>query len=118
MSQSNTKAAAIVTNGCHLKGDLTLSGPLHINGTIEGNIHSKSSVVIGASGHVTGEINADQLMVNGVCLGNVRSREVELLEQGTIAGTVRCSGCTIAKGGRLDGKLFLGNANKEHGTRK
>ena len=109
MSQSNHKAAAIVTNGCHLKGDLTLSGPLHINGTIEGNIHSTSSVVIGASGNVTGDISADQLMVNGMCTGNVRSRETEILEQGTISGTVHCNGCAIARGGRIDGKLFLGN---------
>ena len=107
MSENN-KAAAIVSNGCHLKGDLTLSGPLHINGSVEGNIRSTHSVIVGASGSVTGDIHSTLLIINGASIGTVRTSSLEVLENGAVTGSVYCNKCTIAKGGKLDGKVFLG----------
>ena len=109
MSENNNKAAAVVSNGCHLKGDLTLSGPLYINGSVEGNIRSTSSIVVGASGSVTGDIHSTTLIVNGASVGMVHTGNLEILEKGVVTGSVHCSKCSISKGGRLDGKVLLGS---------
>lgn len=111
MSENN-KAAAIVSSGCHLKGDLTLSGPLHINGSVEGNIRSTNAVIIGASGSVTGDIHSTALIINGVSIGTMRSANIEILKNGMITGSVYSSQCSVDKGGKVDGKVFVGPTKK------
>ncbi len=50
-------SASIIAAGTTLKGDITSSGDIRIDGTLQGNIHCTAKVVIGANGTVEGDIS-------------------------------------------------------------
>jgi cytoskeletal protein CcmA (bactofilin family) len=79
---------------------------LLVDGTVEGQIHSKGDVIIGVSGHVLGKIEAQRVYINGNLTGSVSAKEVEILSQGKLHGDLLSGDLIIEKGGR-----FLGNSS-------
>ena len=66
----------LISAGTTLKGDLSSNSDLRIDGTITGNIHSASKIVIGASGVVDGDISGNQADIVGKVSGNIRTKDL------------------------------------------
>ncbi len=49
-------SASIITPGTFIKGEIRCDGNILINGELDGNIMSRSEVVVGKSGRVRGDI--------------------------------------------------------------
>ncbi|MDY3132803.1 polymer-forming cytoskeletal protein [Campylobacter lanienae] len=97
----------IISEGAYIKGELTCSSVLYIEGRIDGIIKSSNTVVIGKNGKVTGIITASKVVVNGVFEGNVDSGSVEILSGGFVLGDICSCSLSIEVGGRFDGKSSL-----------
>ena len=97
----------IISEGAYIKGELTCSSVLYIEGRIDGIIKSSNTVVIGKNGKVTGIITASKVVVNGVFEGNVDSGSVEILSGGFVLGDIGSCSLSIEVGGRFDGKSSL-----------
>ena len=52
-----TGSASLIGSGTSLKGDITSSGDLRIDGTLVGNIICSAKVIIGANGVVEGDVS-------------------------------------------------------------
>ncbi|MBE0496028.1 MAG: polymer-forming cytoskeletal protein [Campylobacterales bacterium] len=85
ISSSETTLVAV---GATIKGEFTLESRLHVDGELEGNIHSSSVVVIGKKGRVKGELKAEKLVVNGEFEGSADCSYVEVLAGGRFIGNV------------------------------
>jgi cytoskeletal protein CcmA (bactofilin family) len=87
----------LISAGTSLKGDLSSNNDLRIDGTITGNVHSASKIVIGASGVVEGDISGNQADIVGKVSGNIRTKDLLQLR----------SDCVV------NGNLFAGKLQVE-----
>jgi cytoskeletal protein CcmA (bactofilin family) len=93
-----------------MKGDITFSGGLRIDGKVKGNIASRgddnSTLVLSENAVVTGDVSVPHMVVNGKIKGNVRSAgRLELQAKAEIAGDVTYKVLEIAAGARVNGNL-------------
>src|SRR6476660_3843934 len=68
--------ATLISSDTTLKGDLSSSNDLRIDGTIIGDIKSSAKVIIGASGVVEGDIFSTQADIVGKVSGNIRAKDI------------------------------------------
>jgi len=93
-----------------IKGDVTFSGGLRIDGKVKGNISAheddNSTLVLSENAVVTGDVSVPHMVVNGKIKGNVRSTErLELQGRAEISGDVLYKVLEIAAGAQVNGAL-------------
>jgi cytoskeletal protein CcmA (bactofilin family) len=100
--------ASILASGTSLKGDITSSGDIRIDGTLAGNITCTAKVVIGANGVVDGDISGQQADIMGKVNGTIRVRELLQLKGGsTIAGNIYASKLSIETSASFNGQCHM-----------
>jgi cytoskeletal protein CcmA (bactofilin family) len=87
-----------------IKGDISASADLHVDGKVEGDI-SCSSLVQGESGEVIGAIVAESARLAGKVCGTISVRELVILRSARIEGDVNYDALTIEQGAQVDGRL-------------
>ncbi|MCK4841891.1 MAG: polymer-forming cytoskeletal protein [Methylococcales bacterium] len=107
ITKSGGVGATIIASGTKIKGDLTLSASLHIDGEIEGIIHSDNLITIGPKGRVNGEIITQSLVINGVFTGSAKSNNIEILSKGNVKGKLTYAELTIEKGASFEGETSV-----------
>lgn len=107
--QASALAHTLIAEGTVIKGDISFSGGLHIQGHVAGNIrsdHESSQLIIGETGVVEGEVKVPRVIVNGRVIGNVHSSEhLELAEKAEIEGSVFYKVIEMLMGACVNGKL-------------
>ena len=111
MNTERRAATTHISAGSRVKGQITGTTDLMVEGEIEGKIELKNGVVVGSSGVVKGEIKARSVRVAGKVNGNVKGHEmIEILPSGTVEGDVSSPRVMIA-----DGAFFKGNIEMNGG---
>jgi cytoskeletal protein CcmA (bactofilin family) len=77
-------SASLIGAGTTMKGDITSSGDLRIDGTLVGNIHCSAKVVIGANGNVQGDIAGQQADIMGKVSGTIKVKDLLQLKGGSV----------------------------------
>lgn len=93
-----------------IKGDITFSGGLRIDGKIRGNITAKgdtnSTLVLSENASIVGNVTAPHIISNGSIKGNVRASEsIELQPKADVAGDVYYKIIEMALGAAINGNL-------------
>jgi cytoskeletal protein CcmA (bactofilin family) len=93
-----------------IKGDISFSGGLRIDGKIRGNITAKgdanSVLVLSENAQVIGNVIVPHVISNGLIKGSVRASErVELQPKAEIAGDVYYKVIEMALGAVINGNL-------------
>jgi|SRR5450755_444490 cytoskeletal protein CcmA (bactofilin family) len=73
-------SASLIGSGTTLKGDITSTGDLRIDGTLIGNIICSSKIIIGANGVVEGDISGQQADIMGKVSGTIKVKELLMLK--------------------------------------
>ena len=107
-----------------LKGDITFSGGLRIDGKIRGNITAKgdgnSTLVLSENAQIVGNVTVPHIISNGSIKGNVRASErMELQPKAEIVGDVYYKVIEMALGAAINGNLVreAGDAARGQVTR-
>ena len=106
----STKAAACISQGIRIKGEVTGSEDLFVDGYVEGklNLSDTCSVTIGPHGEVKADISAREVIVRGRVDGKIFGREkIELWSTANIAGDLRTERLTIEDGAVLRGRVEI-----------
>jgi len=99
------EAFTFLGKGSQFKGIVTFEGTLRIDGRLEGEIHTKGTVVVGEHAVIEGDISADVVISGGRVTGNVIAKEkVQLLSTGIVLGTIKTPLLSVEEGVR-----FMGN---------
>ncbi len=85
-------------------GNVGGSGNLHIDGRIEGDI-TAASVIVGAEGHVRGNIYAELAQIAGTVEGTVSAKSLVVEGSARIAGDLSYDSVTVASGAQVDGRM-------------
>ena len=91
------------------KGELSADEDLVIEGTIEGTIaHHKKNLTIGKKGHVTADIHATSVLVEGELNGDIYSDGLVSLAKGAmVIGNIYCARIVMEEGARFNGKIEM-----------
>lgn len=121
--QTNHPAnATIISSSTKVKGTISSSCALHIDGAHEGSIHVKGGVTIGKSGKIEGDVSADKLAITGLFQGTADCEHVEILAGGTLRGKVISNNLTIDQNCTFEGesvnKTQAGAQKKLDATKK
>jgi cytoskeletal protein CcmA (bactofilin family) len=114
--QSGTKNQinTLIGEGTRIAGNVSFSGGLRLDGEVSGNIQpdpsSDSTLVLGATGSVKGEISGTHLVLNGLVDGTVRAEKfLELQSKAQITGDVHYKTIEIQLGAIIVGHLKHNN---------
>ncbi|MGV6859236.1 MAG: bactofilin family protein [bacterium] len=94
-----------------VKGDLSFSGGLHVEGKIIGNVRSsqgegKAMLILNESGSIEGDVEVANMLINGTVTGDVYSTEhCELAPNARINGNVYYKIIEMAVGAQINGNL-------------
>jgi cytoskeletal protein CcmA (bactofilin family) len=109
-SSTSHRSGASISQGIRIKGEVTGSEDLFIDGVVEGKLNlTNGSLTIGPNGHVKADVNAREVVVRGQIEGKVSGRDkVQLLGTGQIHGEVLTERLAIEEGASLRGKVEAG----------
>lgn len=90
-------------------GDLTFSGGLHVEGSIDGTITAvDGDAVVVISGSVRGKIKVPRVVVGGRVDGDIHASEQLHLKSGaSVTGSVVCRTVDMQLNATLDGELTV-----------
>jgi len=87
-----------------IKGDISASADLHIDGRVEGDI-ACAALVQGEASEIVGGISAESARLAGTVRGSIAARELVILRTARITGDVTYDALTIEQGAQVDGRL-------------
>ena len=100
---------AILGRSLVLKGDLSGSEDLLIEGQIEGQVNLKDHcLTVGQDGRATAEIHARQVVILGTVQGNVSATEkIEIRKSGHVVGDLVAAGIVLEEGAYFKGSIDI-----------
>ena len=93
-----------------IKGDISASSELHIDGQIEGDITCKG-LVQGEASTIHGAIRAQTARLAGTVRGGIEVEQLVVLKTAKIHGDIKYESLTIEQGAHIDGHLSHGLAS-------
>jgi cytoskeletal protein CcmA (bactofilin family) len=92
-----------------VKGEITGTEDLQIDGSVEGQIHlDERKLTVGPAAKVTADIDARDVVVYGYLKGNVRARgRIEIKKDGAIIGNLTTAQIMIEDGAGLKGTIEI-----------
>ena len=108
----SSKAAACISQGIKIKGEVTGSEDLFVDGQVDGQLNlTNGSLTIGPNGTVKADVIAREVIVRGKIEGKVTGRDkVQLWSTGQVTGEVQTERLAIEEGALLRGKVEAGKA--------
>src|SRR5258708_38519449 len=104
---TSPRAAACISQGIRIKGEVTGSEDLFVDGIADGKLNlTNGSLTIGPNGHVKADGNAREVLVRGKIEGKVTGRDkVQLWSTGQVMGEVQTDSLALEDGALLRGRV-------------
>lgn len=101
----------LISRNTHIKGDVTFSGELTVEGKIVGNILAEGEkdarLAINEMGIVEGDIRVPSITINGLVIGNVYcSKQLDMDAKGVVKGSVHYHSIQMVKGAQVNGNMI------------
>ena len=87
-----------------IKGDISASTELHVDGRIEGDI-ACDSLVQGETSVIEGAVSAEVARLAGKISGSISARQLVVLKSARIDGDVHYDALTIEQGAQVEGRF-------------
>ena len=110
-SLSDSRASATIGQGIRIKGEVTGTEDLFVDGFVEGklNLAADCCLTIGPNGNVKADLIAREIIVRGKVEGKVIARDkLQIGSTGEINGEVQTGRLAIEDGATLRGKVEAG----------
>ncbi len=100
---------ATIGKGLSIKGEITGSESLYVDGKVEGSINLPGSrVTVGRNGQVAANITAREVVVLGKVRGNVSASDrVDIRAEGSLNGNVTVARISIEEGAYFKGGIDI-----------
>lgn len=101
-------AETVVGTSVKLKGNLKSDGNITVNGSVSGEIRTKSDVIIGGSAEIKANVVAKNCSIAGIVQGNIKvGDELRITETGKVYGDVEAKVLNIASGAIFCGRSMM-----------
>ena len=108
-SEQNRSDVAHIGKSVIIKGELSGSEDLYLDGEVEGSVElSGHNLTVGPNGHVRANINAKEVIVKGKVDGNISgSDRVELRKSAVLVGDISTQRIVIEDGAYFKGGIDI-----------
>ena len=100
----SSSPSTLIGRDVTIKGDISASADLHIDGRIEGDI-ACSALIQGESSTIVGTITTETARLAGTINGSISARELTVLRTARIEGDVQYDALTIEQGAEVEGRF-------------
>lgn len=101
----------VIGNGLHIKGALTATSNVWVDGIVDGDIAAEGNVVVHKHGQVNGPISAHSISVAGTVRGDITAKEQVIIEPGgNLLGDVSTASLKVAAEATLNGQVTMPNS--------
>lgn len=108
------EAETVIGPSVRVKGDFHGQGNLIVEGFVEGNLKTGSSLYVGDKARVTADIEAREARIGGEIKGNIKVKGyLEVAASAKISGDIETGSLSVARGAVLNGKCTMATENKE-----
>ncbi|MGB6383686.1 MAG: polymer-forming cytoskeletal protein [Terriglobales bacterium] len=109
MDAPQTGEFAHIGKSVVIKGELSGSEDLYVDGSVEGKIELRShSLTVGPNGNVKADVSAKAVVIQGKLIGSVNASDrVELRKSAVVTGDVTTQRIAIEEGAFLQGKVDI-----------
>jgi len=110
----------LVGAGSTINGDIVGNNSLLINGVVTGNVTTESTIRVGTTGVIKGNVKARSAIIGGVIEGDLDTEENTTLgSQSRLMGDLRTSKLKIEEGATFEGRCVMlkddsGSDSDEH----
>lgn len=107
------EAATIMINtiigpGCVAEGGFRAEGAARVDGCVNGDVKITGTLIVGASGKITGNVEADAVIVGGEILGTVTApKEAELTATAKVMGEISTREIFVEEGAQFLGRCLV-----------
>jgi cytoskeletal protein CcmA (bactofilin family) len=117
--EEKARMATLGASVC-IKGEITGSEDLTIDGQVEGKIDLPDHVLtIGPNAMIMADIAVKSLAIFGTIIGNVKAKErVDLRNSGSVEGTITCGRIAMQEGAKFVGKLHTNSPKADAKSNK
>jgi len=95
---------SVIGSDVTIKGDVSASTELHVDGRIEGDIACES-LVQGETSVIEGAITAETARLAGKVSGSIAARQLVVLKSARVEGDVHYDALTIEQGAEVEGRF-------------
>jgi cytoskeletal protein CcmA (bactofilin family) len=108
-SSASTRTLARLGSSLHIKGSISGTEDLQIDGQVEGPVSLKGhGLTIGATAQLHSEIDAREVVVYGKVVGNLHARErVDVKTDGSVIGDISTARISIEDGAQFKGRIEI-----------
>jgi cytoskeletal protein CcmA (bactofilin family) len=100
----SSEAPTVIGKDTLVKGELTSSTDMLIEGRVEGQIQGAKRVIVGESGDVQARIDAQVVTIRGTVRGDCQgSKKVEITSTGKVFGNIASRAIVVAEGATFRG---------------
>jgi len=108
-SSPSARDSARLGSGLEIKGQITGTEDLQIDGKVEGSISLRGhELTVGSTAQLKSEIDAREVVVYGKVIGNLHARErVDVKKDGSVVGDIATARITIEDGAQFKGRIEI-----------
>ena len=113
-SISSGAVDSVIGEKAKLKGELTTSGAVSVNGEFEGKLSSGGEVIISRGAKIVGDIEAINAVVSGKVDGNISATQsLEITKNGRVNGNLSGGKIIIEEGASYNGKVSVNSPTED-----
>jgi cytoskeletal protein CcmA (bactofilin family) len=105
MNTTGINSKNTLASDVEIKGNLKFSGELTFEGKLDGEIQTDGTLNLGDTAVITGNINAQSVVVRGKVNGNITAKEkIDIKSKAEIFGDIRAAKLAVEEGVTFVGK--------------
>ena len=106
--KSIERIETLIGQGSTINGDIVANNSLLINGVVTGNVTTESTIRVGTTGVIKGNVKAKSAIIGGVIEGDLDTKENTILgSRSRLLGDLRTTKLKIEEGATFEGRCVM-----------
>lgn len=116
---NNLPSINMISEGTHLKGNLSTKNDIRIAGSLEGEAKADGKLIISSTGKVNGDVHAVDADIAGRLEGEIRvTNKLVLRQSAVIDGDIQTKCLLVEEGAQINGACRMGENISPSSSRK
>lgn len=113
-SSSGNRKEAYISKGSKIVGNLQFSGPIELDGHVEGEVVAQDKLTVGESAIINAKLSGTEVVVKGTVNGDIyASKRIILRKPARVVGSLTTAILVVDEGVVVEGKIAMIAAEKK-----